>query len=208
MSSYQPGIPTGTVNLDVDYQNIQNNFQQLDTTFGQNHVTFSNGTPQNGYHTKVALTPMATPAAIAGYGQLFSNTVTDVNNDTALFWLTGGNRLIKLTENIVPVASGNGYSFLPGGLIVQWGRKITPLTGGSGGTITFATESGTDNIAFPNNCFAVWTNLIYVSGNLPTSDNAATIAIQNPGFGATSFTWRCQTPSNRYTGFFWMALGN
>jgi hypothetical protein len=32
MSSYQPGIPTGFINLDTDYQNIQNNFDTIDET--------------------------------------------------------------------------------------------------------------------------------------------------------------------------------
>ena len=58
-SIYQPSIPTGLVDLDQDYQNIQNNFQQLDTTFGVDHTTFSNNTAQNGYHTVVHLIPQS-----------------------------------------------------------------------------------------------------------------------------------------------------
>lgn len=50
---YQPGIPTGTVTLDVDYQNLQDNFRQLDTTFGVDHYKFSDNTSNNGFHNKV-----------------------------------------------------------------------------------------------------------------------------------------------------------
>ena len=53
MTTYQPNIPTGLVNLDTDYANIQGNFQQLDTTFGVDHYTYSNATVNNGFHNKV-----------------------------------------------------------------------------------------------------------------------------------------------------------
>lgn len=185
-------MPTGTVRLSIDYQNLQKNFQQLDTTFGVDHTTFSNQTAQNGYHKAIHLIPQAAPAATAGYGQLFSTTVTDVNNDQALFFLTGGNRLLKLTMNFVPVSATNGYTFLPGGLIFQWGVVNAP---GSTGTVTFSTA----NIAFPNNCFNVSltvrrnasssTQGMYING-LPT-----TTQFQFNGSSA---------PDNLY----WIAIGN
>lgn len=143
MSTYQPGIPTGLVNLDVDYQNIQNNFQQLDTSFGVDHVTFSSQTAQNGYHTSIHLNPVSTtatnppnnqpvitPVATAGYGQLFSASINDgINTDTALYFLTGGNRLMQLTRNFAPITTSttNGATFLPGGMIMQWG--LVTVTG-------------------------------------------------------------------------------
>ncbi len=57
MTTYQPNIPTGLVNLDTDYANIQGNFQQLDTTFGIDHYTYSNATANNGFHNKVTTPP-------------------------------------------------------------------------------------------------------------------------------------------------------
>jgi hypothetical protein len=50
---YQPGIPTGLVNLDVDYQNLQDNFQQLDTTYGEDHYAYSDPSANNGFHNKI-----------------------------------------------------------------------------------------------------------------------------------------------------------
>ena len=112
MPVFQPNVPTGSVPLDQDYLNLQGNNQQLDIAYGVDHVAFSDvtGIPPggvSGMHKEVHLVPMATPAALAGYGQLFSNTSTDVNTDTSLYWLTGGNRLIQLTSNIQPVTSNN-----------------------------------------------------------------------------------------------------
>lgn len=67
MSTFQPNIPTGSVNLDQDYLNLQGNNQQLDTSFGTNHYKFSdgssapNGTPNNGKHTTIQ-SPLLSPA--------------------------------------------------------------------------------------------------------------------------------------------------
>src|SRR5512147_851600 len=137
MSTYQPGIPTGTVDLDVDYLNIQNNFTQANTSFGVDHVPFDTNTLDEpaGYHESIHFVPFSTtvtnppnnqpvvsPTATSGFGQLFSSQINDgINLDESLYFLTGGNRLTQLTRNFQPVASANGYTFLPGGLILQWG---------------------------------------------------------------------------------------
>lgn len=60
MPTYQPGIPTGTEDLNVDYKNIQDNFTVLDTSFGIDHVPFSSTTAQNGYHEDVHFNPFST----------------------------------------------------------------------------------------------------------------------------------------------------
>lgn len=135
--AYQPGIPTGSVPLNQDYLNIQGNFSSLNTQFNVDHVplTDTSGTPPNGYHTFVHLVPFSTtttnppnnqpvvaPAATVGYGQLFGAKINDgINTDQALYYLSGGNRLTQLTRNIQPLTAANGYSFLPGGMLIQWG---------------------------------------------------------------------------------------
>ncbi len=145
--TYQPGIPTGSVPLNQDYVNLQTNFGQLNTQFLVDHVplTSTSGTPPNGYHTKIHMVPPSTPSsnppsnyppngytATAGYGQVFAPTTNDgINTDQTLFFLTGGNRLLQLTRNFVPVASANGYTFLPGGLILQWGTVTAAFSGGA-----------------------------------------------------------------------------
>jgi hypothetical protein len=151
MSSYQPNIPTGTTPLSIDYVNIQNNFQQLDTSFGVDHLPFSNQTAQNGYHQSVHLNPVSTtttnppnnqpvtrPIATPGIGQIFSSEINDgLNTDQAFFCLSGGNRLFQLTRNISPKATPNGFGFLVGGIIMQWGIVSIPNSGSATGTVTF-----------------------------------------------------------------------
>lgn len=134
MPVYQPGIPTGTVNLDVDYQNLQDNFQQLDIAYGVDHVPFSNnsGVPPapggiSGMHTIIHLQSKATPAALVNVGQLFNAVVNDgIDTDTILYYLTGKGKLLQLTSNYQPALTTNGATFLPGGLILNWGANTIP----------------------------------------------------------------------------------
>ena len=194
--SYQAGIPTGSVPLNQDYLNIQNNFTQLNTQFSIDHValTSTSGTPPNGYHIQVHLVPEATPAATAGYGQLYSNTVNDgINTDQELFWLTGANRNIQLTMNFVPVAATNGYTFLPGGLILQWGVLSAAAT-----TATTVTFTGIGAIAFPNNCF----NMQTTANTSSTSTNVLNITTLTK----TGFIY--YSTSSVTKNYFWTAIGN
>jgi hypothetical protein len=57
---YNPGIPTGQVDLDKDYLNIQGNFQQANIVYGTDHYPFNNATSNLGFHNQVT-----TPAFVA-----------------------------------------------------------------------------------------------------------------------------------------------
>ena len=213
MAAYQPGIPTGTVNLDVDYQNLQNNFQQLDTIFGIDHKPFSNTTAKQGYHTVVHLVeqsntsnnppnnqPVVAPAPVANIGELFAAEINDgIDTDTAFYFQSGKGKVMQMTRNFVPVAANNGYTFLPGGLILQWGQITS--TSSSFTTLNFSTN----NKAFPNNCFAIYTQ-VYGSGSAPNGN--ATLEIRKSTVSKTGFEWAFVTNSAQYTGFFWAAIGN
>ncbi len=145
--TYQPNIPTGSVNLDIDYKNLRGNFQKLDTSFGTDHVPFSDVTAQNGYHEDIHFNPVSTtatqpppnydsalqypaaaglPPVVAGIGQLFSSGVNDsINTDTGLYWLSGNGLQVAMTRNFEPSHAANGSTFLPGGLILQWGTATS-----------------------------------------------------------------------------------
>lgn len=138
--AYQPSIPTGSVPLNQDYLNLQGNFTSLDTQWVIDHVALTTAPgPSIGYHKFVHLVPFSTtttnppnnqpvvaPAATAGFGQLFGAEINDgINTDQALYYLSGGNRLTQLTRNIQPSATANGFTFLPGGLLMAWGNAVT-----------------------------------------------------------------------------------
>jgi|SRR6478609_2565794 len=156
--TYQPGIPTGNVKLSIDYSALQTNFQQLDTQFSVDHIPFSSttGSPPNGYHQSIHYNPQSTtvtnapnnytsaaqypqgvPATTAGFGQLFSSQVNDsISTDTGLYWLSGNGLQVAMTRNFVPSHATSGSTFLPGGLILQWGTKAV-TTNAAGTTLTW-----------------------------------------------------------------------
>lgn len=208
---YQPGIPTGTVDLDEDYLNLQENFTALNTIFGVNHTTLDLATAQVGYHTNVQQIPLSVdPSAVPGISQSYPKVTNDgISTDTQMFLETGNGLVTPMTRNFQPVLATNGYTFMPGGLILQWGLVNgthggdNHFNGGDTGTVTFSTA----NIAFPNNCFSVWSQPMYTNGNVPGSGSAATVGI-NSSFTNIAFRWFFGSPSNVYTRFFWFAIGN
>lgn len=123
--TYQPGVPTGTVPLNQDYLNLQGNFGQLNTQWLVDHVplTSTSGSPPNGYHLSIHMVPQASITNTPGYSQWYTQTVNDgINTDQILYYNTGtGNRTTQMTRNFVPVAATSGYTFLPGGFVLQWG---------------------------------------------------------------------------------------
>src|SRR6185312_9486388 len=58
MPVYNPLVPTGAVNLDVDYQNLQGNFEQANIVYGTDHYPFDNATPNQGFHNLVTTPPI------------------------------------------------------------------------------------------------------------------------------------------------------
>lgn len=191
MTSYQSGIPTGTVNLDVDYQNIQNNFQQLDTTYGKDHVAYSQAL-NNGYHNFVRLVPQATPGVISNIGQIFDQTSNDgVNTDQTLFFKTGNNRLMQLTRNFMPTQAAKGATFLPGGFILNWGNIVTGNVPGDYSTLFLQ--------KFP---FAVY--VVVGSGQTVSSPNTGAFVVSS-SVSTSGFTVR--NISNNINNFNWIAIG-
>lgn len=197
--AYQPNIPTGQVNLDVDYANLQNNFQQLDTTFGVDHTTFSNATSQNGYHTAIHLISQATPTPTAGVGIVTNNIVNDgIDTDEILYFLTEKNKLLQLTRNFVPTKAANGSTFLPGGLILNWGR-FTRGTSWPGSSTALNFSGGNQN--YPSSNYGVLVSLTGTPG--PSSGDVAIVSISNTGF-----VWNTNISSSALTGFYWWSIGS
>lgn len=169
--SYQPGVPTGSIPLNVDYKNLQQNFTQINNQWLVDHVplTSTSGVPPNGYHTSVHLNPISTtgtnpptnyppalPPNTSGICQLFSAQTNDgINTDQTLYFLTGLNRLMQLTRNFTPTVGANGsfpsngYTFIPGGFILQWGSVAATS---SNPTVTFTAAGG---IAFSSAIYNV-----------------------------------------------------
>ena len=139
------------------------------------------------------------PAAIPNFGQLYSKTVTtDPITDQALFWETGTGLVQQLTVNFAPLVSSNGYTFIPGGLIIQWGIVSPP---GTSGSVVFTTAG---NINFDNNIFGVFLQLLRTDGS---ANESAVISTKTVAFTKTGFGY-ATTASGSSTILYWVAIGN
>jgi len=169
------------------------NFQQLDTSFGVDHTPFSVNTLTNpaGYHNIIHLTSNATPGAIATIGQLFSAVVNDgLDTDTILYFLTGKGKLLQLTSNLQPSRANNGYTFLPGGVIMQWMLVPNPVI----------STNYNYPIPFPNGVFNVSLTAI-------VSDNSTIrLYVADGTVNKTNFQIQA-TSSSHFTGMYVTAIG-
>jgi len=207
MPTFQPNVPTGSLPLNQDYLNLQGNNQQLNIAYGLDHVPFSDttGLPPSGIsgmHTTMHMVPVSTVAsnppsnqpingytATVGFGQLVSAQINDKKStDNALYFLTGNNLLLQLTRNFLPIASANGSTFLPGGLIMQWGT-VSATNGNPVVTFPFAFPSTLFNVQLtrqhspssPGSSFGYWVD------NTTLSTTGFTI-INNDGH-TWSYNW-------------------
>jgi len=198
--TFTPGYPPDGSSLGQTKSTIRNNLDGTFQTLAIDHID-NNGNPgakPAGYHKVIHMVPQAAnPAPVGGYGELYCRQINSVNLDEALFYESGGGRVAQLTMNVAPSAATNGYSYLPGGILVQWGQ----VTSTSSSMI-----SENYNIPFPNAVFTVMAQ-IYGSGS-PANGNG-NIQIRKSSLSSTSaFQWAMITDSSEYTGFFWVAIGN
>jgi hypothetical protein len=197
--TYTPGYPPDGSSLGQTKSTMRNNLDGTFETLAVDHID-NNGQPGSkpaGYHKVVHMVPQASnPAPVTNFGQLYSKTINSFTTDQALFWETGAGLIQQLTTNLTPLATNSGYTFLPGGIIVQWGRVTSTNS-------TFTLQNY--NITFPNACFCVFAQ-IYGTGTEPSG--AGTIDIRFSQVLAASFQWCMITQSDKYTGFFWVAIGN
>jgi hypothetical protein len=166
---------------------------------GTNHVAF-NALGQ-GKHKFLQMPEQASaPITTADEGGFY----TKVAGETQLFFRGEGNgfeyQLTKAIQasstlfgvNTIAYVANNdgGWTFLPGGLLLQYGKRTTP---GSSGTITFP-------VAFPSGTapFSILTVLIANSGNLVVTVKSS------PAPSATSFDYDCSSGSG---GIYWQAIG-
>lgn len=214
--TFNPLVPTGLVNLDEDYKNLQINFNQSNVHFGIDHKPFTDTTAAKGYHTVIHQVPFSTttsnppnnqpiiaPAATPAYGEVFSAQINDgISTDEALFFQSGGGRITQLTRNFQPVLLSNGATSLPGGLILNWGTFSIPLLP----IITSFSASNTANflIPFPTACL----NIFFSYKNADSSTEVFTYTKSNT---LIDFVWRIEGSKSASTTspliIFWQAMG-
>jgi hypothetical protein len=129
-------VPLTGQNLNVTKVPINNNFSVIDTAFLQDHVDY-NASGQ-GKHTRVTFVDNPGATFLTGEIGLFNKT--DVPTNRPDIWLTRGTAApYPMTGYMLGgTNNGNGWSYLPSGLKMAWGRSTTG--GGSSVTLTYTAE--------------------------------------------------------------------
>jgi hypothetical protein len=197
--TYSASIPNPPDDPADDVSQMQTNSGSINDLIAIDHVGFNNAI--GGYHNIIHFqNQVVTPGSVAGIGQLFTEIA---NSDEQLFYESGGGVVTQLTGPNAPLATVQGYTWLPGGILMQWGSVTFPAGSGSHQT---ATQSF--NINFPNACFYVIPGLQNASSSDTTASN--TIAIRS--IATNNFRWVYNSSSSsgttNYPGFYWTAVGN
>ena len=208
--------PLANQDLDVSQPLIRDNFNTADTIFGKNHYSFKNLTALVGKHKFVSLPVLAnyaaiSPAPVAGDQTLYSKTVSAVSQLFCAADATGNEyqltRIIPAsfgvfsTKTVYPQApakayESGGWTFLPGGMILQYGVS-NPIPDTKQGITKFP-------IAFTNPAFCVSITGICSSGN----SSARPISLVDGTVTTTQFTWEFTAkPNSAMVGFTWIAIG-
>ena len=205
-STFDPLVPTGSVKLSFDYKNIQNNMQQLDTSFGINHFKFSDQTANNGKHTFVEMVNNSTiPIGLAANeGTIYAKTSSSItnlfftpDNSAKEYQLTLSDTVnytkFATNTNYTGTQSG-GWTFLPGGLTLQYGTIVTVPNG------------GTATITFPRPYSTQVYSVVLTFNRTDPSSVVQTVRLSNFNSGSlTSFNF--YSGSNNNSPVTWMAIG-
>jgi len=206
--SFDPQIPQPNDFLSDSQAEILNNFQSLDTIFGINHYEFSSAI-NSGKHSVIQMPENLPPATGSDEGALY--TAVGLNPGETNLWFRaensggGGGFEYQLTHvdsthtaefatnttyETVPVNFNGGWTFLPGGLILQYGLATISNFGG-------------DNVVpfpfpFPTAVFSV------VNTGVTSANSTNTTLIK--AVANASFTIR-NTASSSVSAMYWIAIG-
>ncbi len=216
MSIYLNNIPTGLINLDTDYKNLQNNFSQLDISFGINHFPFSENSIKNGKHTFINMInnvniPSGVNVLVQDEGTLYTKTnatITDLyytpdntGNEYQITRTDTSNFATFSTNTVYPgaqVYETGGWTFLPGGLILQYGTVKPGQNTSQTGTTLFP-------INFTSAPFVVLPTAISRSAGVGNQERV--ISIKDTSTTNNQFEWTWDNNTSNYVGFSWVAIG-
>lgn len=195
MSIYNNSIPNPGDQLDISQPQLLQNFQQLDITMGVDHFDFSDGTVNNGKHNQVTLPEKASAPTTAEDEIALYSQEAGMSAEFFLRRESDGEE-VQLSNGI-PISGTAGQTFLPGGLLMKWGREANS----SSATYIVTYPVGGDNKVFSAEPYSIQVTGIRASSSPGTNTDAWVVT----GFSATGFTIFNNGTHN--FGYLWMAIG-
>lgn len=191
---YTNNMPLANQQIATTQPLIEGNFNFLQNGIGVEH-NFNVACSGSDMYHKFASMPNASPdpptltaGAVGAYY---------VSGGQARFW--DGTNVSQLT---LANPATNGYQWL-GRVLIQWGFVSASFPIG-GTTLTFATN----NIAFPNNCFVVFTNITYTGTAPGDLTKNSTIVVGQVSKTSFKYISLGTGTSSQQTGFYWTAIGD
>jgi hypothetical protein len=200
--TYQPNIPLSNDKISQSQVDLLQNFQQLNTRFAQDHVSFSTGT-NSGFHKQVTIPTVlgADPVVASPAGVFYTKAVAGITeaffrNQTTVTQLTG------LPSDIV----GNGSVTFANGFIIKWGT-MQPKPGNIVDNQFFFFPDGpgpmVGNEPFPTNIFAV---VVFGIKNTTGIHSLYLKDTTSTNFNVDGFNVRSDDTWSQ--GFMYIAIGN
>lgn len=211
--AYNLNIPFATNSPSSDQPLMEANTNAVNTLISQDHYSFNTATI-GGLHKQLSLPTLgAEPTAPANtgatIGSVYTNTVTrSAVNSIELFYVSGGTgHPYQLTQAIdasyalnatntnytAPGTTLGGWTFLPGGMILQYGI-ITPTH-----------LPGTTTVKFPV-AFSANPYSIQITATVSSATGDQTAAVFAGSVSATQFL-ASTSSSGTVQQFYWMAIG-
>lgn len=194
--NYTNDIPFSTHNPSTDQPDMLVNTNSIDSIINVDHYSFEQAN-NDGWHKQSTYVAQSAPTTASLQGAVYTKDIGA--GVTQLFYRRESNGTeIQLTGPGTPTfGATNGYTFLAGGLLLQWGSTTSGLTSTGVTDILFATS----NINFPSNCFNVTAQM---NQNVGATFACAITTVSNTGFRLRTFP--PSTPNGTF--FYWMAIGN
>ncbi len=157
------------------------------------HIGYNQG--QGGVHNVIHLLPQTVSVPVIGsYTYLFSKTASGYIGDEVLYTRGGGGvGEVQLTVDLAPVASDPGFSYLPGGILIQWGSVLA-----TAGVVNFPKK-------FKQSTSPFTIQMTFFGPTVMTNNTKLVYAVQASDDEKFQYTAVSSNPTT--TRLYWLAIG-
>jgi hypothetical protein len=198
-------IPQATDQVSISQGNLLNNFSILGAIAGNTNASSASLNATSGFNwVYLASQSSSIPPVGSSFPSGSVGIYSATNPNTSLNELYV-NKPLSASVKQVPMTAytlggtnnGNGWTYLPSGLLMAWGRSTTG--GSSSVTLTYATEL----INFPGfNSIYAFPQLTRLTGSVPTTNFVVLTA-----YTQTTFTVGASSGSSTGIQFAWFVIG-
>lgn len=226
MPAYTPNVPLSNQTIPSTQPQINNNFLQISDWTNVDHVQISGAGGNEGKHNKVSLVQQVwaaggnfTPAInlVTGVGTVgIYAALSSGGGGPSRMWAViprktaGGWEIadIPFTESTIlgtnPTNGLSGYTWLPSGILIQWGGVTITISD----TTSFPTGNATFPITFPKAIFRIILSGVANPNNSGCGATAEDTARTTAGFTATARAFfNGSTPLGNSRTFNYIAIG-